>query len=184
MNIKKVISAIMLAHLFLSHSVAQDLNFKLKDIDNKKVVLSELLEKGPVVISFWATWGHPCLEELKHIQKFHEDYSDSGISFYSISVDGVKDKNRVSALIRGKKYTFPVLLDTEQEVMKSFGLKDVPGIFILSREGTVIYRHAGYKPGDEAELERNIHEIIRPKYSDSNESGRDTLLIKTEGDSL
>jgi len=175
MDFKKILMAITLAAVLCATGRAGDLNFKLKDIENQRVQLSEILKKGPVVISFWATWCHPCQEELKHIQKFHELYSDSGISFYGISIDGVKDKNKIKALIKGKSFTFPVLLDPEQEVMKSFGLSDVPGIFILSREGKILYRHSGYKAGDETELESNIIEVIRPAIPGGNKADRDTI---------
>ena len=184
MNFKKILISITLGSLLWTMGTAGDLNFKLKDIENQKVQLSEILDKGPVVISFWATWCHPCQEELKHIQKFHELYSDSGISFYGISIDGVKDKNKIKTLVKGKNYTFPVLLDPEQEVMKSFGLNDVPGVFILSQAGKILYRHNGYKAGDEAELESNILKIIRPVASEENKVDRDTILINAKGDSL
>ncbi|MDO9391718.1 MAG: TlpA disulfide reductase family protein [bacterium] len=147
---------------FLGFSSTVDaLNFKLKTPGGQKVVLEKLLEQGPLVISFWATWCHPCQEELQHLQKYYQVYADSGIGFLAVSIDEARNRQKVSSLLAGKKITLPVALDPEQEAMKAFGLTDVPGLFLLDRQGNIIYRHLGYKPGDEKLLEEEIMKIIR-----------------------
>ena len=39
-------------------------NFKLVNLDGKYVELDKETGSGPVLLSFWATWCKPCLEEL------------------------------------------------------------------------------------------------------------------------
>ncbi|MBU1357011.1 MAG: TlpA family protein disulfide reductase [Candidatus Edwardsbacteria bacterium] len=163
---------------------AQELNFKLKDLNGLKTELTQALKKGPAVISFWATWCHPCQDELRQIQKMHEEFADSGLSFFAISIDGTKDRNRVKALIRGKNFTLPVLLDPEQEAMRSFGLTEVPGLFIVSPQGKLIYRHTGYKPGDEKNIREKIVETLRQQTVPPEAVKVDSLLFKAGGDSL
>lgn len=154
---------------FLGYSNrAGAVNFKLKTPSGQKVILEKLLEQGPVVVSFWATWCHPCQEELQHLQNYYQIYADSGIGFLAVSIDEARNKQKVSSLISGKKITLPVALDPEQEAMKAFGLTDVPGLFILDRQGNIVYRHLGYKPGDEMLLQEEIKKIIqRPAPGDT-----------------
>jgi hypothetical protein len=52
-------------------------------------------------------------------------------------------------------------LDPEQDAQKSFGLNEVPGLFIISPQGETYYRHLGYKPGDESEIKAKVQEAIR-----------------------
>jgi cytochrome c biogenesis protein CcmG/thiol:disulfide interchange protein DsbE len=155
--------------LFLGYSrPAGAVNVKLKTPGGQKVVLEKLLEQGPVVISFWATWCHPCQEELQHLQGFYQVYADSGIGFLAVSIDEARNRQKVISQLSGKKITLPVVLDPEQEAMKAFGLTDVPGLFILDRQGNVIYRHLGYKPGDELMLEEEIKKaILKPAMADT-----------------
>ena len=162
MKIKTTI-IILLAMLAIPHADAwaAGVNFRLKDLEDKKVELAQQLKKGPALVSFWATWCHPCQDELKFLQRLYQQYSDSGLAFYAVSVDGARDRGRVKAAVKGRGITLPVLLDPEQEVQKAFGLSEVPGLFIISTKGEIIYRHLGYKPGDEAEIRARVLDAIK-----------------------
>lgn len=157
--------AIIIALTMLSTQYADlgaaGVNFRLKDLEGKKVELAQNLKQGPALVSFWATWCHPCQDELKFLQRLYQQYSDSGLTFYAVSIDGARDRGRVRATVKGRGITLPVLLDPEQEVQKAFGLSEVPGLFIISTNGEIIYRHLGYKPGDEAEIRARVREVIR-----------------------
>lgn len=150
---------ILFAGLFLiiANGAAGDLNFKLKSLEGKgRVELAKALETGPVLVAFWATWCHPCQDELVQLQKIYQTYKDSGITFYAISIDDAKTAGKVKAVAAGKRITMPVLLDPEQEAMQAFGLANVPGVFIVGKDGKLLYQHTGYKPGDEAGLEEAV----------------------------
>jgi cytochrome c biogenesis protein CcmG/thiol:disulfide interchange protein DsbE len=141
---------------------AQGLNFKLKSLEgNTKVELTKELKKNPVLVDFWATWCHPCQEELVHVQRFYEIYADSGMSFFAISIDDAKTASKVKSVAKGKRFTLPILLDPEQEAMQAFGLASVPGVFIIGSDGQKLFEHTGYKPGDEKALEENIRAILK-----------------------
>ena len=48
---------------------AQIPSFRLKDINGKTVDTAKLSNDGkPIIISFFATWCHPCLRELSNIR--------------------------------------------------------------------------------------------------------------------
>lgn len=167
-------------------SSAGDLNFKLRPLEGKKKVeLAKMLETGPVLVAFWATWCHPCQEELLQLQKIYDVYRDSGLGFFAVSIDDAKTASKVKTVASGKRITMPVLLDPEQEAMQAFGLANVPGVFILGRGGEMLYRHIGYKPGDEAGLEENIKAIVsglkRPQDCPSPDSSAISDTVGTAG---
>jgi thiol-disulfide isomerase/thioredoxin len=171
-------------------SATGGLNFKLKPLEGKKKVeLAKVLETGPALIAFWATWCHPCQEELIHIQKLYQLYADSGMSFYAVSIDDAKTAGKVKAVAKGKRFTLPILLDPEQEAMRIFGLSNVPGVYILGREGKLLYQHTGYKPGDEIALEENVRTILKlapgptaPAVCDSISCGADSSCCPVKED--
>lgn len=58
-------------------------------------------------------------------------------------------------------YTFPVLTVTDTDrVMEQYGLVATPESFLLDGERRIVYRHTGYSPGDEEELEAQIREHL------------------------
>lgn len=136
-------------------------DFRLTDLNDSTILFSELYKENPVLVSFWATWCKPCKKELKYIQEFYEDYSDSGIFIITITVDDVRMKDKIESYIKGKNYSFPVFFDTEKNILKSLGLSSIPATLIFDKKGEIIYKHIGYKKGDEEEIEEEIKKIIR-----------------------
>ncbi|MCU0607450.1 MAG: TlpA family protein disulfide reductase [Candidatus Edwardsbacteria bacterium] len=153
---------------------AQVPDLALSDLSGRRVEFRDLLADGPLLVSFWATWCHPCQEEMKALQPLHEAYGGLGLTVAAVSIDDAKTTGKVKALVKGKRYTFTVLLDPEMAAMKAFGLLEVPGVFLLARDGTRLYEHSGYKPGDEIALEQAVKAALRPSQPacDSTGAGR------------
>jgi cytochrome c biogenesis protein CcmG, thiol:disulfide interchange protein DsbE len=135
-------------------------SFVLPDLSGEMVRLEDLLENGPVVLDFWATWCGPCVRELPKIQELHEEFSDSGVTFVGICDDGPKTLSRVKPFVRGRKLTFLILLDTDNEVMRRYKIANLPYTCIIGQDGTIAYGHFGYKPGDEEELRAKLVEHL------------------------
>src|SRR5215475_11958604 len=62
------------------------LNFAFKDINNRKVSLSDF--KGKVIIlDFWATWCVPCKAEIPGFINLQKEYGERGLQIIGLSVD-------------------------------------------------------------------------------------------------
>ena len=55
-------------------------NFELEDMEGDIYELNDFLGKGPVLLSFWATWCKPCIEELKAYNKIYQEYKEKGFT--------------------------------------------------------------------------------------------------------
>ena len=159
----------VLSFILTAAALSQGLNLRLKNLDGKKLDLADLCKNRPLVVAFWATWCHPCQDELRQLQQLYQAYADSGIGFLAVSIDEARDQSNVKTLISGHRYTFPVALDPEQRALKRFGFNDVPGTVILRRHGESLWKHTGYKSGDELKLEEEIKKLIIRPAADSAE---------------
>ena len=57
--------------------------------------------------------------------------------------------------------------------MKQFQIPAVPATMIISTEGEVVYKHFGYKPGDEIRLRARLKELLQEAETDSTKGGAD-----------
>ncbi|MCK9304153.1 MAG: TlpA family protein disulfide reductase, partial [Bacteroidales bacterium] len=127
-----------------------------KGLDGKEVKLTDILTgEKPVVISFWATWCNPCVEELEAVsEKFESWQKEIDFTYVAISTDDVRSTSRVRSFVSGREWPFTVLIDANQEIMKAMNISSIPFTMILSKDGVVRYSHSGYIPGDEKTLFR------------------------------
>ena len=135
-----------------------DLSVRL--LDGKKVRLSALLEEGPLLVSFWATWCAPCKKEMIFLEEFHQKYNENSFRVLAISTDSPKSMSKVKSYIRAKKYTFLVGIDPNQDIAKKMNALLMPTTLILNKDRKVSWYHQGFIPGDEKEIEAQIRAVL------------------------
>ena len=131
-------------------------DFTLEDIDGNLVELDKEVGEGPILLSFWATWCKPCIEELNDYKKLYNDYKDDGFKMFAISTDDENTVAKVKPLAKSKGYNFPVLLDTNSDAVRLYYAQSVPYSVILDKNGMIIYSHLGYMKGDEVKVKQII----------------------------
>jgi len=150
----------LFAFTFFAQEGKKAPNFKLENLNGEYVELKDLLEEGPLLISFWATWCKPCVEELSEYKKIYNDYKSQGFNMIAISTDDEKTVAKVKPFVKSKNYNFPVLLDTNSETARKFYVQNVPYTFLLDKYGNIIYSHLGYKKGDELQVKQRVESLL------------------------
>ena len=135
-----------------------DLSIRL--LDGKQVRLSTLLEEGPLLVSFWATWCAPCKKEMIFLEEFHQKYNVNSFRVLAISTDSPKSMSKVKSYIRAKKHTFLVGIDPNQDIAKKMNALLMPTTLILNKDRKVSWYHQGFIPGDEKEIEAQIRAVL------------------------
>jgi len=129
----------------------------LPDIDGREVKLGAERDGELFVLIFWATWCQPCRSELAKLSTAYLDYEDRGLRLYAISIDGPGTVAQVPSWVRRERYSFPVLLDRETEVLGRYHPGgDIPFYVVLDGDGRVLERHQGYVDGDVEALLRYL----------------------------
>jgi cytochrome c biogenesis protein CcmG/thiol:disulfide interchange protein DsbE len=146
-------------------------DFKLKTMDGESVQLSNYLNKGPVLIDFWATWCVPCLKEMDEFQKLYVKYHERGFEILGVTIDNPRTASKIKPTVKSKGFTFPILLDPNKEVYKQLGGKSVvPYAAIVNPDGEIISTYEGYKAGNEKVVEEQILPFLTNTPTDSTAS--------------
>ncbi|MCT9118213.1 AhpC/TSA family protein [Cupriavidus gilardii] len=95
--------------------------FRLRDQDGNPVSSAELLENGPLVVTFYrGVWCPYCNIELQAINEVLPQLKALGASVVAISPQTAVNSRKS---VRTNSLGFPVLSDTNNEVAAAFGLR-------------------------------------------------------------
>ena len=150
---KIIISCILSLSAYSSSSQKFIPDLGLKTLNGESIRSVEAInQNGFTIISFWATWCIPCINELDAINEVISVWSKKeDITVLAISTDDSRSKKRVKPLINGKDWVFDVISDTNQDFKRAMGVVGIPHT-IVTYKSEIIHRRIGYTPGEEEDL--------------------------------
>ncbi len=132
-------------------------DFDLPDLDGNKIKLSDF--KGKVVlVNFWATWCPPCRAEIPSMQRAWNILKDKDVMLLAIHVGGNED--RVWTFLTDFNVDFPVLLDANSKVSRSWPMMGLPVSFVIDPDGRIALQAIGGREWDD---EKMIAQILALK---------------------
>jgi peroxiredoxin len=137
----KIISVFLIAFvailLFLSLQTNSVKNLNLITIKGEKITSQQLLGKI-TLINFWATDCPGCINEMPGLIETYNQYKDQGLEVIAVAMY-YDPPSRVISFTKNNNLPFPVVLDTNKEIISKFNnVKLTPTSIILDKNGYVI----------------------------------------------
>lgn len=121
----------------------------LPDLAGRSRGLNEF-EGKVVLVTFWASWCRPCVEEMPSIKRLAATMADQPFTVVGVNV-GEGERRAKSAAVR-LGIGFPLLLDKDSTVFKAWGADVLPTGYVLDRSGRMRYIARGPMEWDRAAI--------------------------------
>jgi peroxiredoxin len=115
-------------------------DFTRTDVAGQSVRLSNYRGKV-VLLTFWATWCPPCLDEIPAFSVWQQKYGASGLQVLAISMD--ESSAPVKSAIGKYHVNYPVVMSDEKLVELYGGVLGLPLNFVIDPSGRIVARHQG-----------------------------------------
>ncbi len=89
--------------------------------------LANHMDRGLVIVDFFASWCHSCRKELPLLLKFTQKHPN--IKVIAVSVD--EDKNAAKNFVKELNIQLPILYDTDGKIVSYFNPVGIPALYIF-----------------------------------------------------
>ncbi len=116
----------------------------LMDAEGNMVSLADL--KGKVVVlDFWATWCGPCRMAMPMLDEFVEEHAGEDVRVFSVNVWEAQGEQQ-KTYMEENDYDMTLLYGTD-ELAKEYGVKGIPHLCVIDREGKIRFEGGGVHAG-------------------------------------
>ena len=112
--------------------------WQARDFAGHVVDFPAVAQGKPAIVIFWATWCPYCKAFMPYLKNIEEDYAKLGVKVIAIDVkeDGRGDPK---AYVQGLGFS-PVAVANGDSIMQAYGIRYIPGLFIVDGKGQVAYK--------------------------------------------
>lgn len=128
------------SHVFAANTMP---HFSLKSAADGKTYNSDDYKGQVTLVTFFATWCPPCIQEIPSLIDLQDEFKEKGFSVVGISVDQGGSKI-VKRLIEKTGITYPVLM-ADSKITRDFGgVVGIPTSFLINQKGDIVKNYPGY----------------------------------------
>ena len=159
LKILVLFSALLINNLF----AGKIKDFKAKDLNFQNTSYSKLAGQKLTIIDFWATWCKPCLKAIPKLNMLYSQYKNKGVEIIGINVDSPRNSAKVKPFTNAYNIKYPVLRDPNSKISRDLNISAYPTLLIVDSNMDVVYRHIGFKIGDQRIIEEEIVKLLNEK---------------------
>ena len=116
--------------------------YRTVSLQGDSVSLAELRGKV-VLLNVWATWCHPCRDEIPELREIHGKYKARGLELVGVSIDADGSDDAIRAFMKDFSMEYPIWRDPDERISAQFLVVGVPATFLIDREGILRWRKTG-----------------------------------------
>ncbi|MEE2786344.1 MAG: redoxin domain-containing protein [Myxococcota bacterium] len=139
-------------------------DFSLNTLKGNRFEFKSLRGKV-VILSFWASWCKPCIQELTYLKRLAADNADT-MEVVGVCTDAPNTLAGVRKIVKRKRLSMTIAMDTEGTVMNEMNPRGtLPFSAYVDRQGRIAATHDGFTSGDEMKIKSIVDALIAEKVS-------------------
>ncbi len=144
-RVRLLFVALLLMAVFVQPVVAASKmpSFVLPDVMTGDDINSEQFSGKTLLVTFFATWCPPCMQEVPNLIKLQKSYEGKGFSVVALSMDEGGPRI-VKKLVEKRSINYPVLMAGGSTARDFGGVVGIPTSFLINSKGTVVKKYPGY----------------------------------------
>ena len=119
------------------------------------------LEGKVVYLDFWASWCEPCRDSFPWMAEMKDKYRTQGLEIVAVNLD--KERALADKFLSDMTVNFIVAFDASGESAEKYGLRGMPGSYLIGRDGSIQASHLGFTDKDKTKLEAAIKVLLQQK---------------------
>lgn len=124
--------------------------------------LSEF-RNGPVMVVFWATSCTTCVAEMPEIVELHNTLAPAGLTILGVAMS-YDPVDRVQALVEQRQLPYPIVIDHDGEIARSFNeVRVTPTTVLIDADGGVVWQRIGLL--DFHRVEQEVRRLLPSEQS-------------------
>jgi thiol-disulfide isomerase/thioredoxin len=121
-----------------------------------------------VVVSFWASWCTPCRQELPILEGL-QIQGKGNIQVVAVNIESREVFKKASKLL-GDLHLM-LANDRSDRSQSAYGVKTIPHMVIIGRDGRILHIHKGYGEGSLSDIVTEINGALGVPAADSANNG-------------
>lgn len=132
-------------------------SFALASVRDGQIIDSSSFKGKVLLLTFFATWCPPCVEEVPVLVGLQKELAGAGFSVVGLSVDQ-QGPAVVAKFVEKRDINYPVLLAEAKTTMDFGGVYGIPVAFLVNKSGNVVKKYTGYV--QHTILEKDIRSLL------------------------
>ena len=135
-------------------------DFTSRDAVTHRPVRLSAAQGKVVVLTFWATWCAPCRKELPVLERLQSKLGKDRLLVYAVPYRE-PDQTYPGLVKAARAWQITLIDDKWGGIAAHYGIRAIPHLFLIGRDGRVAAEHTGYGEGSVEQLVADVNAALR-----------------------